>query len=62
MRKIAYRVSTENGNEFITNDYNKAKANGNYIEETILTEVDPTPEKRKEMMFAHADRLKEKRG
>jgi len=62
MRNVSYRVTTENGNEFVTNNYNEAKANGNYIEEVILTEIDETTKEQKEKMFAHADRVQRKRG
>lgn len=66
MRTVSYKVIKENGTEFITDNYKEAKADGNYIDEVILTEVDETTEEQKEKMFAHADKvakiLKERKG
>lgn len=59
MRQIKYRVKAENGQEFITPNYEVAAGMGNHIIETILEDVDTRTEKEKAWNHKHMLKIRE---
>lgn len=59
MRQIKYRVKGDNGQEFITSNYEIAIGCGNRITETFLETVDTRTEREKERARLHALKMRE---